>query len=372
MLKVILTANTDWYLYNFRLSLARYLRDQGLEVMLVSPPGRYASYLDKTGFRWIPWPVGRQSLAPWTEARAYRLLKKIYQDEKPDIVHHFTVKPVLYGSLAARKLRVPAVINSITGLGYVFLSQEYKAHWLRALVLSGYRSAFSHPNQAAIFENANDRQVFLNHRLLSADRTYLIEGVGVDTDRFTPQPEVEGTPLVVLPSRMLWDKGVGTLVEAARLLHERLPVRIALVGEPDPGNPATIDEAQLNAWTQEGLVEYWGWQADMPAVFAQSMLVTLPSLGEGVPTVLLEAASSGRAIVATDVPGCREAVIPGVTGLLVPSHDASALAHALYTLLADPTTRLAMGSAGRQMVLDRFTNTQINQATWEVYRSVMQ
>ena len=371
MPKVILAANTDWYLFNFRLSLARYLREQGLEVVLVSPPGRFTEHLHSSGFRWLPWQVGRQTLAPWTEARAFLALQRIYRQEKPQIVHHFTVKPVLYGSLAARWLHIPAVINSITGLGYVFVSQEGKARLLRVLVTAAYRTAFKHPNQAAIFENEADRQVFTRLGLLPEERTQLIEGVGVDAERFTPAPEPEGTPLVVLSARMLWDKGVGTLVEAARLLQPRLPVRVALVGEPDPGNPANIDESRLRAWSDEGLVEWWGWQTDMPGVYARSTLVTLPSLGEGVPTALLEAAACGRAIVATDVPGCREVVKHGLNGLLVPAQDPQALAEALYQLLTDPVLRGRMGAAGRQMVLDKFTTARVNPATFDVYRSLL-
>ena len=320
---------------------------------------------------WLPWQLGRQTLAPWTEAKAFLALQRIYRQEKPQLVHHFTVKPVLYGTLAARRLHIPAVVNSITGLGYVFLSQEVKARLLRVIVTTAYRKAFKHPNHTAIFENEADRQVFLGLGLLPADHAIVIEGVGVDAERFMPTPEPDGTPLVVLPSRMLWDKGVGSLVEAARLLRPRISVRIALVGEPDPGNPANIDENKLRAWTQEGLVEWWGWQADMPAVFAKSTLVTLPSLGEGVPTVLLEAAASGRAIVATDVPGCREVVKHGINGLLVPPHDAPALAEALYQLLTDPSMRGRMGAAGRQMILDRFTTARVNPATYEVYRSLI-
>jgi glycosyltransferase involved in cell wall biosynthesis len=371
MPKVILAANTDWYLYNFRLSLARYLREHGLEVVLVSPPGRYAEHLHSSGFRWLPWQLGRQTLAPWTEAKAFLQLQHIYRQEKPDLAHHFTVKPVLYGTLAARRLRIPAVVNSITGLGYVFLSNELKARLLRVIITAAYRLAFRHPNHAAIFENEADRQAFLRLGLLPAERGVVIEGVGVDAERFSPVPEPNGTPLVVLPARMLWDKGVGTLVEAARLLRPRLDVRIALVGEPDPGNPANIDESHLRAWMQEGLVEWWGWQANMPDVFAKSTLVTLPSLGEGVPTVLLEAAASGRAIVATDVPGCREVVKQGLNGLLVPPQDAPALADALYQLLTDAQLRGRMGAAGRQMILDKFTSARIDPATFEVYRSLM-
>lgn len=372
MPKVILVANTDWYLYNFRLSLARFLSAQGLDVVLVSPPGRYTEQLQSSGFRWLSWQVGRQTLAPWTEIGAFSALHRIYRQEKPQVVHHFTIKPVLYGSLMARLQHIPAVINSITGLGYIFLSQDNKARWLRLLVTGLYHTALKHPNNAAIFENETDRQVFINLGLIPVEHTHVIEGVGVDSERFTPIPEPQGIPLIVLPARMLWDKGVGTLVEAAKLLQPRLHVRIALVGDPDPGNPANIDESTLRDWTEQGLVEWWGWQMDMPGVYAQSNLVTLPSLGEGVPTALLEAASCGRAIVTTDVPGCREVVKHGSNGLLVPPKDPASLAEALYKLLMDPHLRGSMGAAGRQMILDKFTSARVNQATFEIYSHLLQ
>ncbi len=371
MPKIILVANTEWYLYNFRLSLARDLRERGFEVILVSPPGRFVLRLEEAGFHWIAWEVGRQTIAPWKELGSLLRLVSIYRHKKPDLVHHFTVKPVLYGSLAARLSGVTGVVNSITGLGYIFLGKDPKARLLRRFIKSMYRLAINHPNCAAIFENATDQEYFIREELLNPDRTWLIEGVGVDATHFSPAPQPDGIPLVILPARMLWDKGVGVLVEAARLLHERVQVRVALVGEPDPGNPATIDESILKRWVQEGLVEWWGWQQDMKAVYAASHIVTLPSLGEGVPTVLLEAAASGRPIVTTDTPGCRDVVKDGLNGFLVPPDEPRALADALYQLITDPSLRDRMGAAGRQLILDKYTTAHVNSATLGVYRSIL-
>jgi glycosyltransferase involved in cell wall biosynthesis len=373
--RIILVSNTDWYLYNFRLSLAQYLRAQGCEVLLVSPEGHYAAALQEQGFRWLPWKLGRQTLAPWRELGALRQLERLYRRLRPDLVHQHTVKPVLYGSLAARLAGVPAIVNSVTGLGYVYLSRTAKARLLRPLVTRFYRLALNQAlkaRPAVIFENASDRQFFIEQRIISTERSWLIEGVGVDPRRFTPQPEPEGAPVVLFAGRLLWDKGLGVLVEAARLLHRQIAAaRVVLVGEPDPGNPATVDEATLRAWQAEGAVEWWGWRADMPAVYAGSQVVVLPSLGEGVPTTLLEAAACGRPIVASDVPGCRAIVTPGENGLLVPPNDPQALAQALATLLADPALRGRMGAGGRQAILAKFTIEQINAATLAVYRTLV-
>jgi glycosyltransferase involved in cell wall biosynthesis len=371
MAKVILAANTEWYLYNFRLSLARFLRDEGYEVVMVSPPGRYAASLRSAGFQWIEWNLGRQTLAPWTEFSSFIQLLRIYQREKPDIVHHFTVKPVLYGSLAARLTGVDGIVNAITGLGYVFLSQDTRASLIRTIVKRLYRMTLDRPNYAAIFENKTDRGYFIDQGFISPDRAWLIQGVGVDVGNFLPLPEPESLPVVLLAARMLWDKGVGDLVTAARILGPRAQVRFVLVGEPDPGNPAAIEKSEIQSWVNEGILEWWGWQKDMNSVYADSHIVTLPSLGEGIPTVLLEAAACARPIVTTDTPGCRDVVEDGVNGFLVPPNDPEALADALYQLIIDPDLRGRMGKASRQLVLSKFTSDLVNQATLDVYNNVL-
>jgi glycosyltransferase involved in cell wall biosynthesis len=218
-----------------------------------------------------------------------------------------------------------------------------------------------------LFENDADRRYFLEEKLVTLEHTELIEGVGVDTNYYQQLSEPQGIPVILMATRMLWDKGVGTLVDAARLILQEIPARIILVGEPDPGNPANIDVEILNRWVNEGIVEWWGWRDDMLSVFRASHIVTLPSLGEGIPTVLLEAAACGRPIVATDVPGCRDVVRNGSNGLLVPVMNPSALAAALLTLLKDESLRLKMGIEGRRLVLERFSNQHVHAQTLAVY-----
>jgi len=371
MTKVLLVANTDWYLYNFRLTLAGRLRACGYDVALVSPAGAYVERIQEAGFRWLEWPVSRQSMQPFRESAAVWRLYRLYHRERPDLVHHFTAKPVLYGTLAARLAGVRAVVNSITGLGYLFIQNSLRVRLVRWWVVQLYRLAFHHPGVAVIYENEADRAFFLERRLVAPAQTTIIRGVGVDLEKFQPAPEVDGAPLVILPARMLHDKGVGVLVEAARRLKQERAVRVALVGGNDRGNPANISEATLRAWVEEGAVEWWGFRGDMPEVYRQAHIVTLPSLGEGLPTVLLEAAASGRPIVTTDVPGCREAVVDGVTGILVPPNDPLALAAAIEKLLDDPALRRKMGQNGRQRVVDNFSGEQIVSETMTVYNKVL-
>lgn len=370
MKRVLLCANTDWYLYNFRLALARFLRQQGLEVILVSPSGAYTAALEADGFQWIHWEVGRKSALPWQELSSLLRLAEIYRQVQPDLVHHHTIKPVLYGSIAARLVGVPRIINSITGRGYIFLGEGRRAQILRLVVSPVYWLALKPSHNTVIFENRVDRDYFIQHRLVAKAQTRLIEGVGVDPERYQPFKEPPGRPVVVLASRMLWDKGVGVFVEAARMLKAGHPeTRFVLTGIPDPGNPSSIPEEVLQDWHHTGIVEWWGWQANMPAVYQQCHIVTLPTFyGEGVPTTLLEAAACARPLVATDTPGCDQVVEQGVNGFRVPPNDARALAQALEHLLVDPGLRGRMGEASRELVLKKFTHEHINLATYAVYQ----
>jgi glycosyltransferase involved in cell wall biosynthesis len=370
-MKILIVSNTDWYLFRFRLLLARFLREQGEEVVLVSPSGTYASQIEADGFRWLNWEVGRQSVNPLKEAQAAWRLLRIISQEKPDLVHLHTIKPVLYGLLIAWFRKNIALVRSITGRGYVFLGEDARARLLRPLVKIVYRFALGSGRGMTIFENETDRRYFVDQKLVSPDRTCIIEGVGVDTDFYSPLPEPEGIPVVVLAGRMLWDKGVGTFVEAARLLRSKVSARFVLVGQPDIGNPASIDVEALKRWVEEGVIEWWGWKSDMREVFSACHIVALPSLGEGVPTILLEAASSARPIVATDVPGCRDVVANGINGLTVPPQDPSALAMAMEKLISHPETRRAMGQAGRELAVGRFSSSRINQSTYLVYQRLV-
>jgi glycosyltransferase involved in cell wall biosynthesis len=375
--KILLFANTDWYLYNFRLALAQALRERGDEVVLVSPDGPYGPRMQEMGFRWLQFPLARRSLNLLAEIQTIVHLFKLYRREKPDLVHQFTVKCVLYGSLACRLLGIRSVVNSVTGLGYVFMEGEGARRWLRGLIKLFYRLVLR-PSWV-IFQNPDDRAFFLENRLVDPKRVALIRGSGVDIRHFSPRPVSPGIPLVILPARLLWDKGVGEFVEAARRLQAEgftvstqtnVPhARFALIGDSDDENPASVHVSQLQDWEKEGVIEWWGWKENMKDVYAQASIVCLPSYREGLPKTLIEAAACGRPIVASDVPGCREVVRHGENGLLVPVRDASALAEALMRLLQSPNMRSEMGIRSRTIAENEFSIELVISQTFKLYLS---
>jgi len=365
--KIILLANTDWYLYNFRLSLAKELRAQSHEVLLLSPPGTFQKFIQEDGFEWLPFPISRQGINPFREVFALIRLIRLYQRLQPDVVHHFTVKPVIYGSLAAHLLGIKSIINSITGLGHLFIDTGFITQILQGVAKWLYRTSLR--DTQVIFENPEDRDIFIQRRLVKAEQAHLILGTGVDVKKFQPSDKSKHIPVVLFSSRMLITKGLLDYMEAVRILKQAgLKARFALAGTTDTGNPASISPEEIEAWKEVGLVEWWGWQDNMPATLAQADIFCLPSYREGVPNALLEACACGLPIVTTDVPGCRDVVTHGVNGLLVPAKNATELARALEKLLADPQLRKTMGMAGRTIAVNKFSLTKVNAETLDIYK----
>jgi glycosyltransferase involved in cell wall biosynthesis len=364
--KALLFANTAWYLYNFRLPLAEALRCRGFEVTLVSPRDDYAEKLCQAGFHWVEFPFSRKGQNPLQEIKTISRLTRLYREEKPDFVQHFTIKCVLYGSLAARQTGIHRVINSITGLGYVFLANNLKARLIRPVILFLYRFALR--STQVIFQNRDDLRQFETLHLITPDQTRIVRGSGVDITKFVPSPEPAGAQVVVLPARLLWDKGVGEFVEAARRLKaEGSDARFVLVGDIYADNPASVPESTVRDWEKEGVIEWWGWRGDMPVVFSLASIVCLPSYREGLPKTLIEAAGCARPLVAFDAPGCREVVIHGETGLLAKFKDADDLAACLRKLLNEPDERRRMGTNARQLAETEFSSARIVNETLEVY-----
>jgi glycosyltransferase involved in cell wall biosynthesis len=368
---VLFVVNVDWFFVSHRLPLARAARDAGAEVIVAGSETGASEIIRAEDVAFAPLPISRHGTHLRGEARTFGALHALYRRVRPDLVHHITIKPVLYGSLAARLTGVPAVVNAISGLGS-FLTSDERRQALRSIIDGAYRVALRNPRSRTIFQNPDDRQLFLDKRFVRPEHCVLIRGAGVDCDVFTPAPEVPGVPVVMLPSRLLWDKGVGTFVEVARQLRrEGVRARFVLVGPVEEENFMAVPRAELEAWRGEGIVEWWGRRSDMPDVLRRATIVVLPSRREGIPKVLLEAAACGRPMVATDVPGCREVVRPGETGVLTQFGDSAALAEGIRTLLCSPELRRRFGRAARRMAEAEFSEGAVVAQTMRVYREIL-
>ena len=368
--RLLFVVNDTRFFVSHRLPLGAAARRAGYEVHLAALPDGKLDVLAAHGIVFHPLRVDRTGLNAWRELDLLRQLAGVIRRVDPDTVHCVTIKPVIYGGLLCRLLGVPAFVAAVSGLGYVFVARGASSALLRPLIRRLYRFVFSHPNSRVIFQNGDDRAELAALGLVRAERSVLIRGSGVDPTVYRPRPEPEGTPVVLLPARLLREKGIGEFVAAARLVG---PVaRFVLVGDAPAHNRSCVPAAALQAWRDEGVVEWWGHREDMPEVYAAASIVCLPSHREGLPKALLEAAACARPIVATDVPGCREVCRHGENGLLVPPRDPATLAAALAALLRDPALRRAMGERGREIALREFTVARVAERTLAVYRALEQ
>ncbi|MGH8615603.1 MAG: glycosyltransferase family 4 protein [Gammaproteobacteria bacterium] len=370
--KLLYFVTEDWYFCSHRLHLALAAQSAGFEVLVVTRVRKHGQTITACGLRLIPIELVRHGSNILSELPVLYRLYQIYRAEKPDIVHHVALKPVLYGSIVGKAAGMPALVNAVTGLGYLFASREWKARLLRGCIKSLLRRLIANDKSIAILQNPDDVKLLFGAVGDSGSCVRIIRGSGVDLHEFTPIPEPAGTPLIVLAGRLLWDKGVQEFVTAASALRQDgIAVRFALVGASDAGNPSAVPERQLQTWQDDGVIEWWGPRDDMPAVFAQCHIVCLPSYREGVPKVLIEAAACARPIVATDVPGCREIVRHEENGLLVPPKDAESLAEALRRLIEDSTLRRHFGQRGRLVAEREFGLHKVISETLEVYRELL-
>lgn len=369
--RLMIVVNDLGFFLSHRRPVALGALHSGYEVFVATPGGPRVEALKRVGLHHMAWRVSRGSTRPLGELRSVMSLARAFRKVRPDIAHLVTIKPVLYGGALARLLGIPAVVAAISGMGYLFVDAGRRRGVARLGVVAAYRFAFGHPRCRVIVQNRDDEAALRAIGALRPGQAVLVRGSGVDLDVFQATPLPDGVPLVVLPARMLWDKGVGEFVGATERLRARgVAVRMALVGPYDPENPAAVPLAQLEEWRDRGPVEWWGYRDDMPEVFRSAHLVVLPSYREGVPKCLLEAAAAGRAIVTTDAPGCRDVVEHGENGLLVPPRNAAALAEAIASLVGDRKRLEAMGRRGRAKAEGEFGVDRVVRGHLSVYRSL--
>ncbi len=372
MRTILYLVTEDWYFVSHRLPLAEAALKAGYRVVVATRVQSHGERIRAAGCELVPIGMDRGGRNPWSELRSLWELVGIYRSIRPDIAHHVALKPVLYGTIAGSITGVPAIVNALAGLGYVFTGSGGVREGARFLIRPLFRLLFNRPRVLVLLQNPDDRNLLIDAGVLRKERTALIRGSGVDLEQFPVRPVPPGPPVVILPARMLWDKGVGEFVEAARRLRARgVEARFVLVGGRDPANPAAIPAEVLDSWQREGVIEWWGHRDDMPEVFSQSAIVCLPSYREGLPKALLEAAAAGRPVVTTDVPGCREVVQEGVNGYLVLARDPAALADALARLIDHPERCEELGARGRLLVEQEFSVTRVVEETLRLYQRLL-
>ena len=389
--KLLSFIGVDWFFYSHFLDRAIAAKEQGYDVVVLTGLTRNDDPLAQYGIKLIGVPFERRSLNPLGLCRNLVDVVRVLQQEKPDIVHQIALKPIVVGSIACRWLGIKRVINAVVGLGFAFSSDQSAARLTKQVLSLLFHLVLDKKNAKTVFENSDDRDNFIKNGWVMPDNAVLIRGAGVDIERFASRPRPANVhytqradlsvpnreaptdpPIAMLLSRMLWDKGVGDFVEAARLLlrqHGKDYAQFVLVGDPDDDNRGAIAREHLLAWQQEGVVQWWGHKPDVENVLAQATISCLPSYREGLPKSLLESLAMGLPCIATDVPGCREAVVDGVNGLLVPPRDVAALANAIDRLLRDTELREQFGPASRRMAADEFSKEIINKQTLDLYAS---
>lgn len=370
-LKLLYLVTEDWFFCSHFIERAAAAKDCGYDVIVMTNLNRHAEIIKSRGLRVIPLTLNRGSINPFCELKTIAQIIKIYLVEKPDLVHHVALKPVLYGSLAAWLAGVRSIINAPVGMGYIFTSTSWKAQILRFPVKLWLKTFLNRCHSRVIFENSDDLRALVESEYVKGKDAVLIRGAGIDLTEFRPLPEPPPPPVILLTARMLWDKGVGEFVEAARQIKAAgKQARFILAGAPDPLNRASINENLLRQWHAEGVVEWLGHRCDVASLIAQSHIVCLPSYREGLPKSLLEALASGRPVVTTNVQGCREVVSHGINGLLVQVRNTTSLANALSELIESPEKRQLMGQAGRHRAETEFSQERVISETLAVYEEL--
>lgn len=364
----LFVVNDPSYFVSHRLPIGIELINRGYKVYLASM-GECPSIVSDSGIKYRRIPINRKGKNLFSEALTLLSLVHLFYIIKPDIVHLVTIKPYLYGGIAARLIKIPSVISAVAGLGIAFSENSLKSKILLNLLFPVFKFSFSHKNMKAIFQNSNDKEVLAKWGVLKRERAEIIRGAGVKIIDYPFILEPSHVPVIVMASRLLRDKGVVEFVEASALLKKRgVEAIFWLIGDIDSGNNNTVTLEDINFWEGQGLIKAFGFREDVAHLFSMSNIIALPSFyGEGLPKVLIEAAACGRAVVTTDHPGCRDAIEPNITGLLVPIKNSIALADAFEKLIKNPELRHEMGRAGRTLAEREFTVEKVVARHLEIY-----
>lgn len=372
MTRILYVVNSPAFFLSHRVAIAIEAQRLGYEVHVATAPGPAVTDIRDHGFVHHELPLARSGQNPLSEFKLLYCLYKLFLNVKPDLIHLVTIKPVLYGGIAARLARVPSVVFAVSGLGTIFIADSLLSKLRKLIVTWLYRRALKHSKMAVIFQNPDDRDCLVDQGCISINVAYIIRGSGVELADYPFVPEPQGRPVVVLVSRLLKDKGVNEFCQAAELLLKRgVAVTMRLVGSLDPGNPTSLSKGELLNWEKSGAIEYLGYCEDIAKQYANANIACLPSYREGLPKSLIEAAACGRAVITTNVPGCRDAIEDGETGVLVKSKSSLELADAIEDLVKSDDKRRQMGEAGRKLAEQAFTIESVVEKHLCIYKAVV-
>ena len=372
-MKLIIVVNELRFFLSHRLPIALAARDAGYEVHIASRSGTSSEIkqLNQESLQFHPISFRRSSIGLWQELKTLRELHRLYKEIQPNIVHHVTIKPVLYGTLVARWVGGIQILNAISGLGYLFIAQGWKSSIRKKILLWGYRAILNSKKVWILFQNPDDQALFTKHKIIYPEHAFKIKGSGVDLQQFAYSPIPKGRIKIIIVARMLWDKGVGEFVESATALKQQgIDADFLLVGSVDSGNPESISAKQLEEWNRSGVVKWLGERADIAQLLAESHIAVLPSYREGLPKSLIESAAIGRPIITTNVPGCREVVKEGGNGFLVPARDSEKLAATIKRLIDNPKLLTTMGKKSRLMAEQEFSIQKVTSKTLALYSKI--
>lgn len=366
--KILFIVNVDWFFISHRLPIAIAAIEQGYEVHITCGITDKKELLESYGIIVHSLALSRSGVSILNELKALKQLYSVIKTVKPDITHSVTIKPVLYGNIVARLLKVPVRVSSISGLGYVFIAHGIKAKLFRLFISILYKFALT-DSQTVIFQNKADRDILRSLGVVKAEQELFIRGSGVNLEQYPVLPEPQDNPVVMLVARLLIDKGVNEFYQAAKIIKSiRSDVRMVLVGDADLDNPKSVSPAQIEEWVAEGSIEHWGYSNKVAETIAKSNIMVLPSYREGLPKSLIEAAACGRAVITTDVPGCRDAIEPNNTGLLVPVKSAELLAKAILKLIDDEALRFKFADNGRRLAETAFNIQDVINKHLDIYQ----
>jgi glycosyltransferase involved in cell wall biosynthesis len=368
--RLLYVVTEDWYFLLHRLPMARAAREAGFEVHVATNVKDGAAAIAEEGFVLHAVPFARGRISPFASLRTIWALRRVYRAVAPAIIHHNSLQPIVLGSIAA--LATSAVcVNAFTGLGYAFTTDTLKAATVKRLIMLALPRLLDRARAITLVENSDDVEVLASLGV-PKQRIVIGHGSGVDVTRLQPLSESNGPPTAAFVGRLLDDKGIRVLIEAHRLLRARgSEARLLIAGTPDPANPASVTQTEAASWNEQPGITWLGHVADISGLWARAHIAVLPSRREGLPLSLLEAAACGRAMVATDVPGCREIVIAGETGILVPVDDAVALAAAMERLFRESQLRAQFAAAARHLVVERFSAEIVGRQIVALYRGLL-